>query len=73
MTYKGHIENGMVVLDENANLPDGALVTIQLVAARPAGHIALVEHYRGLIGALDGFPEDWSENHDTYLKEKYGA
>jgi hypothetical protein len=31
MTYKGHVENGVVVLDEEANLPEGAEVDIVLV------------------------------------------
>ena len=33
MTYKGHVENGVVVLDEPAALPDGAAVKIALAVA----------------------------------------
>lgn len=31
MTYKGHIENGQIVLDEGVILPDGATVVVALV------------------------------------------
>lgn len=33
MPYAGHIEKGMIVLDENASLPDGALVSVEVIAA----------------------------------------
>jgi len=33
MTYRGHIRNGVAVLDEPAELPDGTPVVIQLVAS----------------------------------------
>jgi hypothetical protein len=29
MTYRGHIQNGVVVLDERADLPDGTPVAVQ--------------------------------------------
>ncbi len=31
MTYRGHVENGKIVLDEPVNLPDGAEVSIDLL------------------------------------------
>ena len=31
MTYKGHIEKGTVVLDEPADLPDGASVRVEVL------------------------------------------
>ena len=31
MTYRGHIKNGVVTLDEPATLPEGAEVNVQLV------------------------------------------
>ena len=77
MTYKGHVENGTVVLDEAGALPDGALVTIEIAAAEPSSRgnasASLVECYRCFIGAIDGLPEDWSENHDTYLRAQHGS
>ena len=71
MTYKGHVENGGVVLDETGHLPDGALVSIELAVAELSSHVSagasLVDRYRCFIGAIDDLPEDWSENHDRYL------
>lgn len=75
MTYKGHVQNGSVVLDESADLPDGAFVTVEIAAAESAEpatpSASLAEHYRCLVGAIDGLPEDWSEDHDKYLREQY--
>ncbi len=34
MTYRGHIQNGTVVLDERPNLPDGTPVSVQPLDAR---------------------------------------
>jgi hypothetical protein len=31
MTYRGHIKNGQVLLDEPASLPEGAEVNIEVV------------------------------------------
>jgi hypothetical protein len=32
MTYRGHIRNGQIVLDEPANLPDGTPVSVEAIA-----------------------------------------
>ena len=77
MTYKGHVENGAVVLDEPGYLPDGALAMIEIAVAEPSSRdsasVSLAEHYRCFIGAIDDLPEDWSENHDMYLRAHYGS
>ena len=36
MPYRGHIENGVVVLDESVPLPEGADVRVDLAEANPA-------------------------------------
>ncbi|GAG19190.1 unnamed protein product [marine sediment metagenome] len=44
MTYRGHVENGVVVLDEGVPLPEGVEVTVDLAEANPAepsGHAEL--------------------------------
>ena len=33
MTYRGHVKNGVVVLDEPVKLPEGAEVKVDLAAA----------------------------------------
>jgi hypothetical protein len=54
MTYKGHIKNGSVVLDEPVALPDGAEVTVDLVPAqRP---VPLAELLKDVIGKATGLP-----------------
>ena len=35
MPYRGHVENGAIVLDEAMQLPDGAVVKIALAGAAP--------------------------------------
>ena len=35
MPYRGHIENGAIVLDEPMRLPDGTVVMIALTGAAP--------------------------------------
>ncbi len=36
MTFKGHVENGTIVLDEPAVLPEGAPVRIELAVELPS-------------------------------------
>lgn len=75
MTYNGHVENGVIVLDEPAPLSEGMQVRVE-VASQPevleAGHEAtLAERLASLIGKAEGLPADWSENHDAYLREEH--
>ena len=76
MAYKGHVENGAVVLDEPINLPEGAVVRIELAALGGAGDAeaipTLAERLASVIGKAEGLPADWSENHDKYLREEHG-
>ncbi len=72
MGYKGHIENGGVVLDEPADLPDGTAVNVL-----PAGKVrgvktrrqppTLYERLKPVIGKAKGLPPDAALNHDHYL------
>jgi len=65
MTYKGHIKNGSVVLDEPVALPDGAEVTVDLVPAQPA--VPLAELLKDVIGKATGLPPDASSQKRHYL------
>jgi len=73
MTYQGHIENGVIVLDEPANLQNGARVRIELLldsetmpkADGPQG--TQFEHYKSIIGAIDDLPADFAAHHDHYI------
>ena len=65
MVYRGHVENGVIVLDEPAELPEGAAVRVEL--AEEATGPTLAEKLALFIGCLDGLPADSAENHDHYL------
>lgn len=65
MIYRGHIQSGVVVLDEDVELPDGTAVHVQPVAAPPRKTLA--ERFKNVIGVVDDLPADMAENHDHYL------
>ena len=73
MTYRGHVEDGAIVLDEPMDLPEGTLVRVELAVLDSAkaedAAPSLAESLASVIGA--GLPVDWSENHDEYLREEY--
>ena len=77
MPYRGHVEDGVIVLDEPLAIEYGTAVDVEVTprgtdAPEPLPN-ALYERYRPFIGALDGMPEDWAENHDKYLREQHGS
>lgn len=63
MTYRGHIRNGQITLDEPAELPEGAEVNVEIVGN---GEPSIWEKLQELAGTVEG-PADWAENHDHYL------
>jgi hypothetical protein len=65
MTYRGHVEGGVVVLDEPVRLPDGTQVKVEPLEqpSRPT----LAEQFADIIGAAPDLPEDMAENHDRYI------
>ena len=63
MTYRGHIRNGAVVLDEPLRLPEGSQVLIQPVES-PA---TLGELFRDVAGQGKDLPDDGSLQHDHYI------
>jgi hypothetical protein len=68
MTYPGHVKNGVVLLDDEAILPEGAEVRVELVAEQPAKEIpTLYDSLAPFIGKADGLPPDMSVNLDHYL------
>ena len=65
MTYRGHVENGVVVLDQPLALPDGTQENIE--PANPPRSRTLAERLHRVIGAAKGLPADLARNHDHYL------
>jgi hypothetical protein len=64
MTYRGRVENGVIVLDEAVELPEGASVTVDLAAAPEQQGISTLLKYAGCVKDL---PPDASVNLDHYL------
>ena len=72
MVYRGHVKNGMVVLDDPCLLPEGAAVQIHVIpSAEPDAGVAeapsLYERLKSVVGQAQGLPPDASVNHDHYL------
>ncbi len=72
MTYSGHVQNGVIVLDGQPALPDGALVRVELVGPFVEATDAKQERTVGEVllrfaGLAEGLPPDASSNHDAYL------
>jgi hypothetical protein len=69
MDFRGHIQGGVVVLDEPAALPEGTPVTVRVeqAAATPAG--------QGLekLAGLAELPADAAEKHDQYRRSRRAA
>jgi hypothetical protein len=64
MVCQGHIENGVIVLDEPLTIPDGVAVRVEFPGRKGR---TLAERLAPVIGIIDGMPEDAAENHDHYL------
>jgi hypothetical protein len=72
MIYRGHVENGMIRLNDAPPLPEGAEVEVQLVLpSRPeqqeSAIPSLYERLKPVIGMAKGLPPDASINVDHYL------
>jgi hypothetical protein len=72
MTYRGHVNNGVVVLDDAVTLPEGTSVNVEPTRARHDGPTTtdiptLCERLRPFIGKAKGLPPDASVNLDHYL------
>jgi len=72
MTYRGHVKNGVVVLDDAVTLPEGLPVNIEPLEGRhdePESDSipSLYERLKPFIGKAEGLPPDASINHDHYL------
>jgi hypothetical protein len=68
MAYRGHIENGVVILDEAVDIPEGTMVSVSVLAEptdTPSG--TLYDRLKPFIGKAEGLPPDLARNHDHYL------
>ena len=69
MSYRGRYLNGVVVLDEPAQLEEGAEVLVEPVASEDTPSLA--DRFRKVIGTVDDLPNDMAANHDYYLHGKH--
>jgi len=71
MVYHGRVSNGMIVLDGQPSLPEGAAVTVEVAATEPSTEPddgSLAERLLKLAGSAGpGLPADLARNHDHYL------
>ncbi|MEX0718381.1 MAG: hypothetical protein WD066_17430 [Planctomycetaceae bacterium] len=69
MTYHGRVENGIVVLDDPAGLPEGTEVQVTPLASGEKSEPArsLAERFVDVIGIATDLPEDFARNHDHYV------
>ena len=65
MTYKGRVENGVVVLDGSARLAEGTVVRVEPVQDTQS-LASLREGLLKLAGTVEGMPPDMARNHDHY-------
>ncbi|HEX4132578.1 MAG TPA: hypothetical protein VHZ24_21275 [Pirellulales bacterium] len=65
MVYRGQIKNGVVVFEENINLPEGTMVRIEPIAS--SDQMSLAEQLADFIGCVSDLPPDMAEQHDHYI------
>ncbi|MGA2619618.1 MAG: hypothetical protein ABSF26_18565 [Thermoguttaceae bacterium] len=66
MVYRGHIRNGVVVVDDTPSLPEGAEVRVEVLTAEEQ-RSTLGQRLMRFSGVLRGLPLDLARNHDHYL------
>jgi len=70
MVYRGKVQNGVVVFEKGAGLPDGPDVRIAPCAKNEIDSAALptlAEQFADVIGAVPELPLDMAAQHDHYL------
>jgi hypothetical protein len=65
MTLEGRVENGAIVLEPPARLPEGARVRVEVIGASDAP--TLFERLGHLAGRATHLPTDAAEQHAHYL------
>jgi hypothetical protein len=70
MVYRGHIQHGVVVLDDATTLPDGTPVEVRV--EQPAS-VAPTGHGLEQLAGLADLPADIAERHDDYRRRGRGG
>jgi len=66
MTYRGKIKNGQIALDERVTLPEGTVVSVDVIEDG-ADFPTIWDRLLELAGTVGGLPVDMAQNHDHYL------
>ena len=71
MTYRGRVQNGRVVLDEDVDLPDGTKVTVSILGKESTideqKTPSMYDRWKPLIGIAKHLPPDASTKIDEVL------
>ena len=69
MTYRGHVEGGVIVLDSAKKaIPEGTIVKIEpLLRATAKRRARGLKALLRFAGSVKGLPKDMARNHDHYL------
>jgi hypothetical protein len=67
MTYRGRVEQGVIVLDQRNVLPEGAIVDVTPLPQESVG-----DALDKLAGTAQDLPSDLAKRHDHYRKERGG-
>lgn len=77
MTFTGHVVDGLIILDGQPALPDGAAVRVEVVVPRATAKTeaesddsgpTLAEQLKEFLKHQVELPPDAAENHDYYLR-----
>ena len=66
MSFEGEVQNGVVVLDEACQLPEGTRVEV-IVRTASEKTPTLRDRLLKLAGTVDDLPSDMARNHDHYI------
>ena len=66
MSLEGHVQNGVIVLDDGRRLADATRVQVIVHGASPA-KATLRDRLLKLAGTVDDLPADMARNHDHYI------
>jgi adenylate cyclase class IV len=72
MVYRGHVENGVIRLEDAPELCEGIEVEVRLLTENASAEgeeeiPSLYERLKDVAGKAEGLPPDLAANHDHYL------
>ena len=71
MVYRGKVKNGVVVLEDGTELPDGTNIRVEPFSRDESVAVegpTLAEQFANVIGTVPDLPSDMAARHDHYLR-----